>query len=374
MSAHVNAMQVCIQARVPVFLWGAPGIGKTAVTEQVTKDLNEPIWVVILSIREPGDQGGLPKITDSGVQLVPPRWGHELCEIGHGIIFWDEFNTAVPTLQASALRVIYEGYMGDLKLPAETSHVAAGNPPERSTGAFNLMSAIANRWVHIPWPNDATRWCDAMVAGFPPAPVVRVHEGWRDDIQAMRATVASFIRKRPELLHVEPESKVEQGRAWPSNRTWTFAAMLLAAAKSAGFDVKSEEARILVAGCVGEAAQVEFYSWYINLNLKDPEEYLAEPTGTDLPTRQDQIMATLDAVASAALATNYSHKERIKRYYSAWKVLGRVMKRSPDIAIPAARTLATNMPPDVDRNLPPELDGMLEIIENSGIDFNRRRA
>ena len=74
------------------------------------------------------------------------------------------------------------------------------------------------------------------------------------------------------------------------------------------------------------------------------------------------------------MATNYSHKERIKRYYSAWKVLGRVMKRSPDIAIPAARTLATNMPPDVDRNLPPELDGMLEIIENSGIDFNRRRA
>ena len=42
---------VCIQARVPVFLWGAPGVGKSICLEEIAPALEEPIWTVILSIR-----------------------------------------------------------------------------------------------------------------------------------------------------------------------------------------------------------------------------------------------------------------------------------------------------------------------------------
>jgi hypothetical protein len=146
---------------------------------------------------------------------------------------------------------------------------------------------------------------------------------------------------------------------------------VLAAADAAGHGPKSEVARTLVAGCVGEPAQREFSTWLVKLDLKDPEEYLADPMNVPLPKRQDQTMATLDSVASAALDRNKNKKQRISRYYSAWKVLGRIMKNQGDIAIPAARTLAVNMPPEVDRALPPEVEDILPLLERANIDFSQ---
>jgi len=367
---NVIAAQVCIQARKPLFLWGGPGTGKTATLEQFAEALDEPLWTVILSIREPSDQGGLPQITDTGVKLHPPRWAYELKAKQHGIVFWDEFNTAPPTTQSSALRVVHGGWAGDEKLPEQTSHVAAGNPPEISTGAYDLTSAIANRWVHMKWPVEVEAWADGMVAGFPPPPIARLRSNWREGIAAKRGVVAAFIRRRGELLYDMPQSATEQGRAWKSPRTWTMTADLLAAADSAGHGPKSEVARLLVAGCVGEPGQIEFSKWFVNLDLKDPEEYLAHPMATPLPKRQDQTMATLDSVAGAALDRSKKKKERIARYYSAWKVLGRILKSQGDIAIPAARTLATNMPPEVDRALPPEVEDILPLLEAANIDFS----
>jgi MoxR-like ATPase len=370
--ANVTVAQICIQARVPVFLWGGPGTGKTAALEQFAAKLDEPLWTVILSIREPSDQGGLPVITEEGVKMHPPRWAMQLKKTGHGIIFWDEFNTAPPTTQSSALRVVHGGWAGDEQLPEDTAHVAAGNPPEISTGAYDLTSAIANRWVHIKWPVAPAEWANGMVAGFPAAGVSQVRADWKDGIPAKHALVASFIRKRGELLYQMPESATKQGRAWPSPRTWTMAGTLLAAAESAGHDTKSEVARLLVGGCVGEGAQIEFSKWYVNLDLRDPEEYLADPAGTPLPTRQDQTMATLDSVAGAALNQNKLKHERIERYYAAWKVLGRIVKAgTSDVAIPAARTLAGNMPEDIDRNLPEETLWILPILHKAGIDFSQ---
>lgn len=369
-TADLIAAQICIQARTPVFFWGGPGTGKTATLEQLAEALEEPLWTVILSIREPSDQGGLPQITDTGVKLHPPRWAYELKAKGHGIVFWDEFNTAPPTTQSSALRVVHGGWAGDEKLPLQTSHVAAGNPPEISTGAYDLTSAIANRWVHLKWPINATEWADGMVAGFPPPPISRIRLNWQDGIAAKRGVVASFIRRRGELLYDLPQSATEQGRAWKSPRTWTMASTLLAAAESAGHDTKSEVARVLVSGCVGEPGQIEFSKWFVNLDLRDPEEYLSKPFITPLPRRQDQTMATLDSVAGAALDRSKNKSDRIKRYYAAWNVLGRILKDQGDIAIPAARTLAVNMPPEVDRKLPEEVEWILPLLEQANIDFS----
>jgi len=369
-TADIIATQVCIQARTPVFLWGGPGTGKTATLEQLAEALNEPLWTVILSIREPSDQGGLPQITENGVKLHPPRWAYELKKTKHGIVFWDEFNTAPPTTQSSALRVVHGGWAGDEKLPAATSHVAAGNPPEVSTGGYDLTSAIANRWVHINWPVDPNQWAEGMVAGFPAPPIARLRANWKEGIAAKQGVVASFIRRRGEHLYALPESATEQGRAWRSPRTWTMSAHLLAAAESAGHGPKSEAARVLVAGCVGEVGQNEFSKWYVNLDLRDPEEYLRNPLNTPLPKRQDQTMATLDSVAGAALDRGKKKAQRIERYYAAWKVLGRILKSQGDIAIPAARTLAVNMPPEVDRALPPEVEDILPLLEKANIDFS----
>lgn len=369
---HLLAAQICIQSRVPVFLWGGPGIGKTAVLEAIATALKEPIWTVILSIREPSDQGGLPVIRPDGVTMHPPMWAKQLNDKGYGVVFWDEFNTAPPTTQSSALRVIHGGYAGDLKLPENTSHVAAGNPATMVSGGYDLTAAIANRWTHIDWPTDVNAWAEGMVQGWPEPQIVRLPLGWRDGISAKRGLVAAFIRRRTDLHYVLPKNAAEQGRAWPSPRTWDRIATLLAASNAAGYSDKSAVARLLIVGCVGEAAAAEWSAWIANLDLRDPEEYLADPM-LELPKRQDQVMATLDSVAAAAL--NRGRKDALQRYYTAWTVLGRVLEDRGDIAIPACRTLANAISNDpfkgVRKNLPPEIEKILPLLEKAGIDFSQ---
>lgn len=388
MTAHETAAHVCIQTRSPLFLWGGPGIGKTAVLEQIADALEEPLHTVILSIREPSDQGGLPYIMrsdgtalpegaagllDAGVRMVPPMWARMLSADGHGVVFWDEFNTAVPTTQSSALRVIHGGYAGDLRLPSETSHVAAGTPATQVAGGYDLTAAIANRWTHIDWPVDSNTWANGMVAGFPKPVVTRLPSSWRDSLAAKRGLVSAFIRRKPNLLYMLPKAPSEQGRAWASPRMWDRVATLMAASNGIGHGEKSEVGRLLIHGCVGQAAGAEFIEWVANLDLRDPEDYLADPS-TPLPQRQDQLMATLDSVAAAALDKTKADKDQVTRYRAAWKLVGRAKKAGKgDVAVPSARVLATNMPKEVKRDLPPEIEEMLPLLEAAGIDYSRTR-
>jgi hypothetical protein len=368
---HVIATQICIQTRSPVFLWGGPGVGKTAATEAAAPLLDERMWTVILSIREPSDQGGLPIIRPDGVSMHPPLWAFQLKELGHGIVFWDEFNAAPPTTQSSALRVIHGGYAGDMQLPEATSHVAAGNPATMVAGVYDLTAAIANRWTHIDWPCSAQSFRDGMVSGWPTPPIAKLPADWKNGLAANKGLVGNFTLRRPELLLALPKSTAEQGRAWPSPRMWERTAMLITAAEACGYSKKSSVARMLIRGCVGEGAGNEFVTWITNLDLRDPEEYLADPKGVPLPQRQDQVMATLDAVAAAALDRGRPAKARLDRYLRAWTVLGRILKDKGDIGIPAARILSDGLKnvPGIETNLPAELDDILPILRRAGIDF-----
>lgn len=365
---HLIATQIAIQAHIPVFLWGPPGVGKSAVLEQIAEALDLPLWVVILSIREPSDQGGLPVVRPDGVSMHPPLWAAQLCEQGRGAVFWDEFNASPPTTQSSALRVIHGGYAGDLRLPPNTSHVAAGN--RQVAGAYDLTAAIANRWTHIDWPLDVEAWRSGMVQGWPRPRIVRLPETWREGVPAKSGLVSAFIGRRPNLLSAMPRSKAEQGGPWPSGRQWERVAWLLAACAACGYGEKSGVARLLVSGCVGDAAAGEFFAWITNLDLRDPEEYLSDPLGTPLPSRQDQLMATLDSVAAVAL--DRSRKDWLSRYYGAWQVVGRILSDRGDVAIPSARMLARAMPREARKSLPPEVAEALPMLERAGIDFSER--
>jgi hypothetical protein len=374
----LNALQVVMQARFPAFLWAGPGVGKSAAIEQIAAGLDERLWTVILSIREPSDQGGLPIVRPDGVAMHPPLWASQLAAVGRGIVFFDEFNTAPPTTQSSALRVIHgsdnkPGYAGDLLLPEQTSFVAAGNPPETSTGGYDLTSAIANRWWHLDWTLEPGDWCNGMIAGWPKPVIHKLPEHWRNGVESKRGIVASFIRKKPDILFAMPTSATEQGRAWPSPRTWERVGICLAAASSIGLSDRSEESRHIIRGFVGEAATAEFVTWFVNLDLPDPEDLLLNPTSIKLPQRQDQIYACLDSLVAAALSKSYKRKDMIQRYRNAWKVFGRFMDGGQvDICVPAGRVLAQGTPPEVAGDLPPEFNKIYPLLKKSGITFETR--
>jgi hypothetical protein len=105
------------------------------------------------------------------------------------------------------------------------------------------------------------------------------------------------------------------------------------------------DARMLVAGCVGDAAASEWHAYHVARDLPDPEALLA---GTaKLPKRGDQVSAALLSVAAAALS---QHKDRSGRISRAWKLLA---STRPDCSLGAAKVLidATDEVPDEAQDL-----------------------
>lgn len=143
--------------RVPLLIWGDPGIGKTSIVSQYAQQTGQHIEVIIGSLYEPPDIGGNVYLKDSQkygkVQSHSvPEWVVRIMESHDkgisSIVFFDEISTCLPEVQATMLRVINERRVADIILPPDTTFIAAANFPNASAGFF-MSPALANRFIHV---------------------------------------------------------------------------------------------------------------------------------------------------------------------------------------------------------------------------------
>ncbi len=140
----------------PVFLLGAPGIGKTAVMEQIAQELG--IALVSYSMTHHTRQSalGLPFITHKEYEGV----SYDVSEytmseiiasiydvmaasgIKEGILFLDEINCVSETLAPSMLQFLQYKVFGRHSVPEGWVIVTAGNPPEynKSVREFDVVT------------------------------------------------------------------------------------------------------------------------------------------------------------------------------------------------------------------------------------------
>lgn len=299
--ARYRAVRAVARARVPVLLWGQPGIGKTAFVEALAAGDGVPLEVVVGSIREPSDLNGLPVVQDDGsVVLAAPGWAKRLVEAQAGYLFLDELSTAPPAVQAAMLRVCKEGWVGDVRLPDEVVRIAAANDLATAADGWLLAPATANRFCHVDWEVDTEDWLTGMTVGWDavrpeatttaPAPA----HGRR---QLVRARVAAFVRHRPVLLHRCPSDPGAAAGAWPSPRTWEYTAEAFAHLDDGDLDAQ----QVVAGGLVGDGAAVELLTWWHHDDLPDPSEVLADPSVVDWADRADRVHAVLGAVAAHAV-------------------------------------------------------------------------
>lgn len=296
-----QALAVTLAANVPVILWGAPGVGKTSVVEQIAHHHGWHLETVIASISDPTDFKGMPREHEGRTAFSPPEWAVAIDHNEGGVVFLDEISTAPPSVQAALLRPVLSKVVGDLALPANTRFVAAANPPEIAADGWDLSAPLANRFVHLTWEVPASVVSDGLVFGFAPVEVPNVDEAAVAAlVEDAVMRVGAFLRARPELTHRMPAATADQGVAWPSPRSWETAARVVAHARAAG--VTSGAELMLLSGAVGAPAAREFLTWERHLDLPDIEKALEDGGVLELPETPDRIVAVCGSLVAAVVS------------------------------------------------------------------------
>lgn len=148
--------RVSVVRQRPIFLLGAPGIGKTAIMEQIAQEMG--IALVSYSMTHHTRQSalGLPFITQkiyggqsmsvseyTMSEIIASVYDTMECSgIKEGILFLDEINCVSETLAPSMLQFLQYKVFGRHRVPEGWVIVTAGNPPEynKSVREFDVVT------------------------------------------------------------------------------------------------------------------------------------------------------------------------------------------------------------------------------------------
>lgn len=343
----LTVLSAAVRANVPVLLWGAPGIGKTAHIRRMVSDLGWPLYEVIASIREPSDFCGYPVPVNAHVRLVPSGEWQEFAakveQAGAGVLFLSEISNVAPALQAALMRVVLDRQVGELQLPKSTRIVCDANPVAMAAGGWDLAAPLANRLLHIEWPVPTVdAWSQWL---FTESVRTEEHSSrWPGpEGQRVRALLAGFLHRRPSLLLDVPQDEESRGRAWPSPRSFEACARALAeVVPPHPVELPLELLSLVTASAVGTAAAAELVTWAKDADLPDPETILSDPKSWHVDvSRQDRVWAVLGSVYATVIArTNAKGKIPDKRWAQAWSVYA----RADEAGAAAAATAALAIP------------------------------
>lgn len=219
----------------PVFLLGAPGIGKTAIMEQIAQELG--IGIVSYSMTHHTRQSalGLPRIEThefEGFEYEASEYTMSeiiasiyeymaRTDIRCGILFLDEINCVSETLYPSMLQFLQFKTFGKHKIPDDWIVVCAGNPPEynKSVHEFDIVTLDRMREIDVE-PDYATWKAYAIERGIHPA-------------------VTSFLEAKKDCFY-RVESKPGGGKSFVTARGWEDLADLIALYEELGKPVNRE--------------------------------------------------------------------------------------------------------------------------------------
>ena len=227
------AVRKAIKIKRPIFLWGAPGIGKSDIVKQIGNDFEREVIDIRLSLWEPTDIKGIPyyNSNENSMTWAPPA---ELPTDPNStaILFLDELNSAAPATQAAAFQLVLNRRVGTYILPKGVSIVAAGNREADKGVTYRMPSPLANRFVHLEMTVNFDDWFQ-----------------WAVNHNIHRDVVGFLTFSKKDLYDFDPKSP---SRSFATPRTWSFVSELL------DDELDSNTLTDLVSGAVGEGLAVKF--------------------------------------------------------------------------------------------------------------------
>lgn len=304
-SGVASSLLLLVDARQPVFIWGAPGIGKSDVVRQVAKAKNVPLKDIRALLLDPVDLRGLPFLSeDKQAKWATPDF---LPRDGEGILFLDELNSAAAMVQASCYQLVLDRKLGDYTLPDGWAIVAAGNRESDRGVTTRMPTPLRNRFTHLQFEVDMQEWCEWAIR------------------TSIRPEVIAFIRFRPDLLSVFDRD----ANAFPSPRSWAFVSKILKSTPAPGVEHE------LIAGTVGDGAATEFSAFLATFrNLPNIDAILMNPQQEPVPGNAAAQFAVAGALSHCATDINFdricTYLDRMPTEFSVMCVRDASL-RQPDV-------------------------------------------
>jgi hypothetical protein len=153
--ALIEFIKLCYAAQRPPLLIGKHGVGKSEILQQAASELHIGFICRDLSIMEPPDLVGMPKLGERTTSYLPPAF---LPTSGKGLLVFEELNRCPQYMRAPCLQLLTARTLNDYTLPPGWLPAAAINPSEGEYETQELDPALLSRFTQASVVADPTEW------------------------------------------------------------------------------------------------------------------------------------------------------------------------------------------------------------------------
>ena len=266
-------------------IWGAPGIGKTAVANQCATENDYNYLQIILAERETPDITGYWYREGNQMRLSVSDIVRKITEANKPtLLHLDEVPQAVMMNQNVASRIVHDRVTGESVLPDSTAIVMSGNMRQHKAGTFEMPTHLRNRVSHVEMIADRDDF--------------RKHAGEK----SIDPIITAYLDWRPD--HLSMFDATQYANASP--RTWEKTSDVMS------LNIPEYAERALVAGLIGDGVATEFYGFKkIAKGLPAIKDIFDEPERVTIANDPATIYALMGAVANHATSRNMDTVRRI---------------------------------------------------------------
>jgi hypothetical protein len=203
--AVTELLALAHRSNVPALLIGAHGLGKSEITAAAAAAIGVDCISRDLSLMEPPDLVGLPKIEGGATTFLPPEFLPRESGRG-GFLLIEEINRAPRYMQACCLELLTSRRLNSYVLPENWLPVACINPKVEGYHVDLLDAALMSRFMKI----------EVCAAVEPWAAWARAN--------GIHAKIIEYVQGVPHSL--------DESQGGSNPRSWTYASRALLAANA----------------------------------------------------------------------------------------------------------------------------------------------
>ena len=279
----INYLPLAIREGMPVLVTGKPGVGKTAVCQQVADRLGYTSLFSHPVTDEPVDYKGLPWIQDGVAKFFPIGVITDVLNATEPTVwFIDDVGQAPLSVQAALMQWTHKDSrcLNGQKLPDCVSIVMMTNRKEDRAGVSGFLEPFKSRFSTI-------IELQAHLPSF-------LNWGVANGINEM---ILNYVNWKPDQLsHFEPNSGLEVS---PSPRGWNHLSEQIA------LNLPEEIEAEVYTGCVGKGVAHEFLA-FRRIYSKLPPLSLCEsqPDVAPIPSETNVLFALTGSLAKRTTEHN----------------------------------------------------------------------